>query len=136
MGKENSRIAMGAVVSTIGHELGVRLGGGMVAMTKQEGVSALIEAAAEDEEVAALLAEGPTGVSPGPAYGPDYMAVGGGGTYLSDYATGLPPGPGQHPYPSLAEMAVGADGTIYQDDETGDMDPYSIPEEEYGGEGY
>ena len=54
-GEVGSKVAMGAVLSTIGHEVGVKFGGGMVAMNKAEGVNALIEAAAEDEQVAALI---------------------------------------------------------------------------------
>lgn len=54
-GDVGSKVAMGAVLSTIGHEVGVKFGGGMISMTKEEGVEALIEMAAEDEEVAALI---------------------------------------------------------------------------------
>lgn len=55
LGRDGSRAAAAGVLATIGQEIGVRLGGGMVAMTKEEGVQALIEAAVEDEEVAALI---------------------------------------------------------------------------------
>lgn len=55
LGRDGSRAAAAGVLATIGQEIGVRLGGGMVAMTKEEGVKALIEAAVEDENVAALI---------------------------------------------------------------------------------
>lgn len=60
-GDVGAKVAMGSVISSIGYEAGVRLGGGMVAMTKQEGVKALIEAAAEDDEIAALIEQAAEG---------------------------------------------------------------------------
>jgi hypothetical protein len=55
LGATGSGIAMGAILGTIGHEVGVRLGGGMVTMTKREGVRELVEMAATDAETQAEL---------------------------------------------------------------------------------
>ena len=55
LGPVGSGIATGAILGTIGHEFGVRAAGGMVAMTKKESVSQLIEQAATDAEMQAEL---------------------------------------------------------------------------------
>jgi hypothetical protein len=55
LGPVGTGVAMGAVLGTIGHEFGVKLGGGMVAMTKGEGVRELVEMAATDAETQAEL---------------------------------------------------------------------------------
>jgi hypothetical protein len=55
LGQTGAGIAMGAILGTIGHEFGVKAGGGMIAMTKKEGVSELIAGAAYDAEVQAEL---------------------------------------------------------------------------------
>lgn len=49
-GPVGTGVALGAVLGTIGHEVGVRLGGGMVAMSKTEGVRELVAMAATDDE--------------------------------------------------------------------------------------
>lgn len=55
LGPVGTGVALGAVLGTIGHEVGVRLGGGMVTMTKREGVKELVEMAATDAETQAEL---------------------------------------------------------------------------------
>lgn len=55
LGPMGTGVAMGAILGTIGSEIGVRLGGGMVAMTKKEGVQELVEMAATDAETQAQL---------------------------------------------------------------------------------
>lgn len=113
LGARGGDVAMGAVLSTIGHEIGVRAGGGIVALTRREGVSALLDAAADDPEIAALL-DAP----------PDEDAIGQGKGYLRSMATGAPT---SHPYPELAAMEEDtygeADADGYNDgDEYGDDD--------------
>lgn len=51
LGPTGSGIAMGAILGTIGHEYGIKLGGGMVAMSKLEGMGDLVEAASTDADV-------------------------------------------------------------------------------------
>lgn len=55
LGPMGTGVAMGAILGTIGHEVGIRLGGGVVAVTKKEGVQELVEMAATDAEVQAQL---------------------------------------------------------------------------------
>lgn len=55
LGPMGSGIAMGAILGSIGTEFGVKAGGGMIAMTKREGVQELIAGAAYDQEVQAEL---------------------------------------------------------------------------------
>ncbi len=50
LGPVGTGVMTGAILGTIGHEFGVRLGGGMVTMTKREGVRELVEMAATDAE--------------------------------------------------------------------------------------
>lgn len=50
LGPVGTGVMSGAILGTIGHEVGVRLGGGMVTMTKREGVRELVEMAATDAE--------------------------------------------------------------------------------------
>lgn len=55
LGPVGTGVMSGAILGTIGHEVGVRLGGGMVTMTKREGVRELVEMAATDAETQAEL---------------------------------------------------------------------------------
>lgn len=55
LGPGGTGVMTGAILGTIGHEFGVRLGGGMVTMTKREGVRELVEMAATDAETQAEL---------------------------------------------------------------------------------
>lgn len=55
LGPVGTGVFMGSIVGTMGHEFGVRLGGGMVTMTKREGVRELVEMAATDAETQAEL---------------------------------------------------------------------------------
>src|SRR5687767_296888 len=55
LGPAGTGVFLGSIVGTIGHEFGVRLGGGMVTMTKREGVRELVEMAATDAETQAEL---------------------------------------------------------------------------------
>lgn len=55
LGPMGTGVAMGAILGTIGHEVGIRLGGGIVATSKKEGVQELVEMAATDAEVQAEL---------------------------------------------------------------------------------
>jgi hypothetical protein len=55
LGPVGTGVAMGAILGTVGSEIGVRLGGGMVAMTKREGVQELVEMAATDAQTQAEL---------------------------------------------------------------------------------
>jgi hypothetical protein len=55
LGPVGTGVMTGAILGTIGHEFGVRIGGGMVTMTKREGVRELVEMAATDAETQAEL---------------------------------------------------------------------------------
>ena len=55
LGPMGTGVAMGAILGTIGHEVGIRLGGGIVATSKKEGVRELVEMAATDAETQAEL---------------------------------------------------------------------------------
>lgn len=62
LGPVGTGVMSGAILGTIGHEVGVRLGGGMVTMTKREGVRELVEMAATDAETQnelSALVDGP-----------------------------------------------------------------------------
>jgi hypothetical protein len=116
LGPRAGLIAMAVPFATLGHETGVKLGGGLVAMTKKQGVAALLEAAADDEEIAALL-DGP----------PDEEAIGQGKGYMRDMKYGAPTA---HPYPELAaieaaEEAELEDGEMGDDEISGDGDEES-----------
>jgi hypothetical protein len=55
LGPMGTGVAMGAILGTIGHEVGIRLGGGILATSKKEGIKELVEMAATDAETQAEL---------------------------------------------------------------------------------
>lgn len=56
LGEAGAAAGVATVMGSIGHEFGLRLGGGIVTTTKKEGVKELVEMAADDAEIQGHLA--------------------------------------------------------------------------------
>lgn len=68
LGREAAAVAVGAVLGSIGSEIGIKLAGGIVAGTKKEGLKELISDPGDDEEVRDAMAALTEGTNLGQSY--------------------------------------------------------------------